>query len=97
MTIIGNPVAWSENMKDRKLLCSGVRCIVQILTENLLIYSKPFQQVILDYDYTFTTPYCGSEPFKINAEVCPSRYLIPCSWVIFKIRKKSLKKKWRKG
>uniref|UniRef100_A0A0C9RYV1 TSA: Wollemia nobilis Ref_Wollemi_Transcript_2233_1410 transcribed RNA sequence n=1 Tax=Wollemia nobilis TaxID=56998 RepID=A0A0C9RYV1_9CONI len=23
--------------------------------------SKPSQQVILDYDYTFTTPYCGSE------------------------------------
>lgn len=23
--------------------------------------SKPFEQVILDYDYTFTTPYCGSE------------------------------------
>ncbi|KAJ9537961.1 hypothetical protein OSB04_030694 [Centaurea solstitialis] len=23
--------------------------------------SKPFQQVILDYDYTFTTPYSGSE------------------------------------
>ncbi|KAL9270727.1 TIP41-like protein [Drosera capensis] len=23
--------------------------------------SKPFQEVILDYDYTFTTPYCGSE------------------------------------
>ncbi|CAI0470427.1 unnamed protein product [Linum tenue] len=23
--------------------------------------SKPFQQVILDYDYTFTTPYVGSE------------------------------------
>ncbi|XP_048605523.1 TIP41-like protein [Brassica napus] len=22
--------------------------------------SKPSQQVILDYDYTFTTPYCGS-------------------------------------
>ncbi|XP_030475566.1 TIP41-like protein [Syzygium oleosum] len=30
--------------------------------------SKPFQEVILDYDYTFTTPYCGSEPIKINAE-----------------------------
>ncbi|XP_010028391.2 TIP41-like protein [Eucalyptus grandis] len=30
--------------------------------------SKPFQEVILDYDYTFTTPYCGSEPNKINAE-----------------------------
>uniref|UniRef100_A0A5B7BTH6 Putative TIP41-like protein n=1 Tax=Davidia involucrata TaxID=16924 RepID=A0A5B7BTH6_DAVIN len=30
--------------------------------------SKPFQQVILDYDYTFTTPYCGSETVEINAE-----------------------------
>ncbi|BBN18269.1 type 2A phosphatase activator TIP41 [Marchantia polymorpha subsp. ruderalis] len=28
--------------------------------------SKPSQQVILDYDYTFTTPYCGSE----NLEPC---------------------------
>ncbi|KAK9286363.1 hypothetical protein L1049_014757 [Liquidambar formosana] len=30
--------------------------------------SKPFQQVILDYDYTFTTPYCGSETIEIDAE-----------------------------
>ncbi|XP_020250895.1 LOW QUALITY PROTEIN: TIP41-like protein [Asparagus officinalis] len=28
--------------------------------------SKPFQQVILDYDYTFTTPYCGSEAIEPN-------------------------------
>nr|QPZ44572.1 Tip41-like protein [Hemerocallis fulva] len=26
--------------------------------------SKPFQQVVLDYDYTFTTPYCGSEAIE---------------------------------
>lgn len=26
--------------------------------------SKPFQQVILDYDYTFTTPYSGSETIE---------------------------------
>ncbi|OVA15929.1 TIP41-like protein [Macleaya cordata] len=30
--------------------------------------SKPFQQVILDYDYTFTTPYCGSETIEKNTE-----------------------------
>lgn len=30
--------------------------------------SKPFQQVILDYDYTFTTPYCGSETIEIGTE-----------------------------
>ncbi|KAK2974517.1 hypothetical protein RJ640_018682, partial [Escallonia rubra] len=30
--------------------------------------SKPFQQVILDYDYTFTTPYCGSGTVEINSE-----------------------------
>ncbi|XP_008812905.2 TIP41-like protein isoform X2 [Phoenix dactylifera] len=30
--------------------------------------SKPFQQVILDYDYTFTTPYCGSEAIEPNTE-----------------------------
>ncbi|MCD9637531.1 TIP41-like protein [Datura stramonium] len=30
--------------------------------------SKPFQQVVLDYDYTFTTPYNGSETVKRNAE-----------------------------
>lgn len=30
--------------------------------------SKPFQEVILDYDYTFTTPYCGSQMFEINSE-----------------------------
>lgn len=67
------------------------------LTGNLLIYSKPFQEVILDYDYTFTTPYCGSEPIKINAEVCPSRYLILCIWVILKTRKNVRKKKGEKA
>ncbi|GAB4852842.1 TIP41-like protein [Ancistrocladus abbreviatus] len=30
--------------------------------------SKPFQQVILDYDYTFTTPYCGSEIIEMDTE-----------------------------
>lgn len=30
--------------------------------------SKPFQQVILDYDYTYTTPYCGSETIELNQE-----------------------------
>ncbi|XWS68092.1 hypothetical protein CRYUN_Cryun04dG0060500 [Craigia yunnanensis] len=30
--------------------------------------SKPFQQVILDYDYTFTTPYCGSEMVELDSD-----------------------------
>ncbi|XP_059445637.1 TIP41-like protein [Corylus avellana] len=30
--------------------------------------SKPSQEVILDYDYTFTTPYCGSETIEIDTE-----------------------------
>ncbi|KAF3648754.1 putative TIP41-like protein-like isoform X2, partial [Capsicum annuum] len=30
--------------------------------------SKPLQQVVLDYDYTFTTPYSGSETVESNAE-----------------------------
>ncbi|XP_010530725.1 PREDICTED: TIP41-like protein isoform X2 [Tarenaya hassleriana] len=30
--------------------------------------SKPSQQVILDYDYTFTTPYCGSEVISRDEE-----------------------------
>lgn len=30
--------------------------------------SKPSEQVILDYDYTFTTPYCGSEGVELNHE-----------------------------
>ncbi|KAL6494658.1 TIP41-like protein [Orobanche gracilis] len=30
--------------------------------------SKPDDQVILDYDYTFTTPYCGSASVEKNAE-----------------------------
>ncbi|XP_016478783.1 TIP41-like protein [Nicotiana tabacum] len=30
--------------------------------------SKPLQKVVLDYDYTFTTPYSGSETFDTNAE-----------------------------
>lgn len=31
--------------------------------------SHPFEQIVLDYDYTFTTPYCGSETIEINGEV----------------------------
>ncbi|XVE66760.1 hypothetical protein DITRI_Ditri08aG0105000 [Diplodiscus trichospermus] len=30
--------------------------------------SKPSQQVILDYDYTFTTPYCGSEMVELDSD-----------------------------
>jgi len=30
--------------------------------------SKPSREVILDYDYTFTTPYCGSETIEIDTE-----------------------------
>ncbi|KAH9605490.1 hypothetical protein KSS87_011866 [Heliosperma pusillum] len=30
--------------------------------------SKPFEQVILDYDYTFTTPYGGSEMIDTNSK-----------------------------
>ncbi|KAK4284528.1 hypothetical protein QN277_001348 [Acacia crassicarpa] len=30
--------------------------------------SKPSQQVILDYDYTFTTPYCGSGTIEIDKD-----------------------------
>nr|GEV45361.1 TIP41-like protein [Tanacetum cinerariifolium] len=30
--------------------------------------SKPFEQIILDYDYTFTTPYSGSESLKTSGE-----------------------------
>ncbi|KAF2321006.1 hypothetical protein GH714_032609 [Hevea brasiliensis] len=30
--------------------------------------SKPSQQVILDYDYTFTTPYCGSETIEVDSK-----------------------------
>ncbi|PSS19242.1 TIP41-like protein [Actinidia chinensis var. chinensis] len=31
--------------------------------------SKPFQQAILNYDYTFTTPYCGNETREISEEL----------------------------
>eukprot|EP00249_Psilotum_nudum_P010954 c22871_g1_i1 orf=529-1536(-) len=31
--------------------------------------SKPSQQLILDYDYTFTTPYCGSESIEPNGSL----------------------------
>lgn len=30
--------------------------------------SKPSDQVILDYDYTFTTPYCGSDAVVLNSD-----------------------------
>ncbi|GAU15029.1 hypothetical protein TSUD_48240 [Trifolium subterraneum] len=31
--------------------------------------SKPFEEVILDYDYTFTTPYCGSGAIEVDKEL----------------------------
>ncbi|XP_004496911.1 TIP41-like protein [Cicer arietinum] len=31
--------------------------------------SKPFEEVILDYDYTFTTPYCGSGAIEIDKDL----------------------------
>ncbi|CAI9104332.1 OLC1v1002980C1 [Oldenlandia corymbosa var. corymbosa] len=31
--------------------------------------SKPSEQIILDYDYTFTTPYSGSETHETNSEL----------------------------
>ncbi|XVF01347.1 hypothetical protein REPUB_Repub04eG0080100 [Reevesia pubescens] len=36
-------------------------------------FSKPFEQVILDYDYTFTTPYCGSEMVELDSNKHESR------------------------
>ena len=34
--------------------------------------------MILDYDYTFTTPYCGSETIEIDTEkVCAPPFSIP--------------------
>lgn len=38
------------------------------LTFLFSIFSKPSQQIILDYDYTFTTPYCGSETVKFDPD-----------------------------
>ncbi|AEE86352.1 TIP41-like protein [Arabidopsis suecica] len=35
--------------------------------------SKPSQQVILDYDYTFTTPYCGSEVVEKDKETVEAK------------------------
>lgn len=32
------------------------------------MHSKPSDQVILDYDYTFTTPYCGSDDLVLKPE-----------------------------
>lgn len=40
----------------------------------MLICSKPFQQVILDYDYTFTTPYSGSETIDLDMEQVSHRH-----------------------
>ncbi|KAJ6951075.1 TIP41-like protein [Populus alba x Populus x berolinensis] len=41
--------------------------------------SKPFQQVILDYDYTFTTPYCGSETIGLDTEKKDSGEILEAS------------------
>jgi len=59
-------------------------CFWLVLTLLNLICSKPFQQVILDYDYTFTTPYCGSETIGLDMEkVCSftqKTFLLCCVW-----------------
>ncbi|XP_066364234.1 TIP41-like protein [Miscanthus floridulus] len=34
---------------------------------NLFSCSKPSDQVMLDYDYTFTTPYCGSDAVVVDS------------------------------
>lgn len=47
-------------------ICSSWRNLYHHLICRFLHCSKPFQQVILDYDYTFTTPYCGSETIDPN-------------------------------
>lgn len=40
------------------------------------ICSKPSEQVILDYDYTFTTPYCGSGTIEVHEDkVCTPSFL----------------------
>lgn len=43
--------------------------ITAIVDSPLLRCRKPDEQVILDYDYTFTTPYAGSQSVD-NEEVC---------------------------
>ncbi|XP_057864826.1 TIP41-like protein isoform X2 [Cryptomeria japonica] len=48
--------------------------------------SKPSQQVILDYDYTFTTPYAGSEVLEpsrtqVEMEVTPKETNQTLRWV----------------
>ncbi|CAA0807443.1 TIP41-like family protein [Striga hermonthica] len=44
---------------------------------------KPDDQVILDYDYTFTTPYCGSADVEKHAEVSGAPVESSCNtnWV----------------
>ncbi|KAL5197034.1 hypothetical protein ABZP36_000546 [Zizania latifolia] len=37
--------------------------------------SKPSDQVILDYDYTFTTPYCGSDVVMLNPDTLSLHFL----------------------
>ena len=46
--------------------------------------SKPSQQVILDYDYTFTTPYSGSGTVQVDDnQVCiPSTSLLTESIIL---------------
>ncbi|KAG0479285.1 hypothetical protein HPP92_010143 [Vanilla planifolia] len=42
--------------------------------------SKPLQQVILDYDYTFTTPYCGSEDIELSNENIAEDFCPGLNW-----------------
>ncbi|KAF6176248.1 hypothetical protein GIB67_023539 [Kingdonia uniflora] len=50
--------------------CSVIRITLTILESGLAFLAvKPFQQVILDYDYTFTTPYRGSETMEMTSKL----------------------------
>lgn len=49
--------------------------------------NKPSQQMVLDYDYTFTTPYCGSEMIETNSQNergTPKENSCSLQWVICK-------------
>jgi hypothetical protein len=56
----------------RKKLCQFVNLLIRKVCDKfiklLFSCSKPSDQVILDYDYTFTTPYCGSDDLVLKPE-----------------------------
>lgn len=60
---------WNYESFLHSFVCSNKLILLLVSHSFGIMCSKPSQQVILDYDYTFTTPYCGSATVEIDKDL----------------------------